>query len=148
MKKDLSLPFTKPKVSICGDKSVNCIYSEKTSFISIQSEITWLQLLKRWIRVLSCNLQREHKGEGDFPKQNSILLRYNTWLSILYWEALKFVLLLISLGRRYIIFQSKLESENKELKYCCEVRMLGFLDVNIEYNSFEVNFSNWEVNYF
>ena len=90
---------------------------------------------------MSCNLQTEHKGEGVFPKRNSILLRYNTLLSILYWKALQLVLLLISLGRRYINFQSKFESGNKELKYCCEVGMLVFLEINIEYNSFEVNFS-------
>ena len=34
-------------------------------------------------RVSSCNLQKKHE-EGDFPKQNSILLRYNRLLSILY----------------------------------------------------------------
>ena len=39
-KKDLGLPFTRPKVTISGDKSVNCIYLEKNSFISIHSEIT------------------------------------------------------------------------------------------------------------
>ena len=108
MKKDLSLPFTKPKVAICGDKSVNCIYSEKNTFISIHSEITWLQLLKRCIRVSSCNLQKEHKGEGVFTKLNSVSLRYNTLLSILYWKALQHVLILISLGRRYINFKSLL----------------------------------------
>ena len=111
------------------------------SFISIHSKITWLQLLIRWIKVSLCNLQKKHKGKGVFPKRNSILLRYNTLLSILYWKTQQLLLLLISLGRRYINFQSKFESGNKELKYCCEVSMLVLLEINIEYNSFEVNFS-------
>ena len=119
--KGLSLPFTRPEVAIGRDKSVNCIYSEKNGFISTHKEIAWLQLLKRWIRVSSSNLRKEHKAEGVFQKRSSILLRYNTLLSILYWKALQLVLLLISLGRRYINFQSKFESGNKELKYCCEV---------------------------
>ena len=126
-------------MAICGDKSVNCLHLEKNSFISIQNEITWLQLLKRWIRVSSCNLQKEHKGEGDFPKWNSILLRYNTLSSILYWNALKLVLLLILLGRRYINFQ--FEFGNKELKFFYEMGMLLFLEINIKYNSFKVIFS-------
>ena len=54
-------------MEICRDKGDNCIYSEKNSFISIHSEIDWLQLLKRGIRVLSCNLHKEHKG-GVFSK--------------------------------------------------------------------------------
>ena len=64
-------------MAICWDKSVNCIYSEKNSFISIHNEMTSLQLLKRWIKISPCNSQQEHKGEGVFPKPNSILL-YNT----------------------------------------------------------------------
>ena len=85
----LSLPFARPKKAICGDKIKNCTWLlHYNSFISIHSEITSLQLLKRWIRVSSCNLQKEHKGEGDFPKRNSILLRCDTLLSILYWKAL------------------------------------------------------------
>ena len=113
-------------MAICGDKSVNYIYSGKNSFISIHSEITSLQLLKRWIRVSSYNLQNERKREENFPEGNSILLRYNTLLSILYRKALELELLLIFLGRRYIDFQSKFESGNKELKYCCEMGMLFF----------------------
>ena len=76
------------------------------------------------------------KEEEIFP--NEILLRYNTLLSILKWKALKLVLLLIFLGRRYINFQSIFESGNKEfaVKWVCI-----FLEINIEYNSFEVNFS-------
>ena len=97
-------------MSICEDKSVNCIYLEKNSFISIHGEITWLQLLKLGIRVLLYNLQKEHKEEGVFPKSNSTLLRYNTLLRILYWKALQLVFLLISLGRRYITFQYKFKS--------------------------------------
>ena len=94
-----------------------------------------------WIRISLCNLQKEYKGEGDFPKRNSILLRNNTSLSILYWKSLKLMRLLIFLGRRCINFQCKIESGNKELKYYCEVGMLFFLESNIECNSFEVNFS-------
>ena len=98
----------------------------KVLIVYIQKKIAWLQLLKRWIRVSPCNLQKEHKGEGVFPKRNNILLRYNTLLSILYWKALQFVVLLVSLGRRYINFQSKFETWNKEWEYCCEVCMLVF----------------------
>ena len=64
-------------MAICGEKSVNCEYSKKFVLFKSTVKITWLKLLKRWIRVLSCNLQMEHKGEGVFPKRNSILLRYN-----------------------------------------------------------------------
>ena len=47
-------------------KVLNLYNQEKICFISIDSEITWLQLLKRRIKASSCNLQEEHKGEGDF----------------------------------------------------------------------------------
>ena len=67
------------------------------------------------------------------------------WLSLVLagcmFYNLILVLLLISLGRRFIDFLSKFESGNKELKYCCEVGMLVFIEINIEYNSFEANFS-------
>ena len=66
------------------DTKLFIVYIWKKSFISNHNEITWLQLLKSWIRVSSCNLQKKQKGEGDFPKRNSILLRYNTLLIILY----------------------------------------------------------------
>ena len=122
-----------------GTKVLHVYIQKKDSFISIHSELTWVQLLKRWIKVSSCNLQKEHKGEGDFPKWNSILLRYNTLSSILYWNALKLVLLLILLGRRYINFQ--FEFGNKELKFFYEMGMLLFLEINIKYNSFKVIFS-------
>ena len=56
----------------------------KNSFILIHREITSLQLLKSGIRVSLCNLRKEHKEERDFPKGISILLRYNTFLSIMY----------------------------------------------------------------
>ena len=58
------------------------IKKKKEKKNSVQCEITWLQLLTKWIRVLSCNSQEEHKGERDFPKRNSILLRFNRLLSI------------------------------------------------------------------
>ena len=54
---------------------------------------------------------------------------------------LKLVLLFVFLGRKYINFQSKFESLNKELKCCCEVGMLIFLEINTKCNSFQVNFS-------
>ena len=44
------------------------------------SEITRLLLLKMCIRVSSCNLQKEHKGEGNFPKRNRTSLRQHTLL--------------------------------------------------------------------
>ena len=91
-------------------------------------------MLKRWIRVSSCNFQKKHKGEGDFPKRNSMLLRYNTLLSMLYKKALKLVRLLIFPGRKYNYFLSKFQSGNKELKCCCEVGMIFFLETNIKHN--------------
>ena len=85
---------------------------------------------RSWIRVSLWNLQKELKREGDFPKRNSILLRYYTLLSIFYWKALKLVLLLIFLARRYINFQSKFEPVDEESKYCCEKGMWFYLFVS------------------
>ena len=68
--------------------------------------------------------------------------------SILYWKDLHIVLLPISLGKRYIDFKSKVESGNRELKYCCEVGMLSFLEISVELNSFEANFSKLKNNCF
>ena len=65
------------------------------------------------VSVSSCNLQVEHKGEGDFLNQSTILLKCKTLLIIMYWKALK--LLFIFLHGKYINFQSKFESGNEEL---------------------------------
>ena len=119
---------------ICGDKSVSCIRLRKNRFVSIHSKITCLQLLKRWIRVSLCSLQKENKVDGDFAKRNSILLRDNSLLNIFHLKVLTLVVLLIFPGRKYFNFQSKFE-------YYYEVVTLFILEINIEYNSFEVNFS-------
>ena len=126
IKNKLSLPFYKTgSLNMWRQKCELYIFG-KNGFILIHREITSLQLLKSGIRVSSCNLRKEHKEERDFPKGISILLRYNTFLSIMYWNAPKVLLLLVLLSRRCINFQSRFESGNKELKYCRDVSMLFF----------------------
>ena len=104
-------------------QNVNCIYLEKTV------------LFKSTVKNLDYNFEKSGLGfraickrkimeEGNFLKRNSILLWCYISLSIFYWKALKIVLLLIFLDRRYIDFQCKFKSGYKELRCCCEVGIL------------------------
>ena len=75
----------------------------------------WLQLQNICIGVSSSRLQKEHSESCKISNLFSILYRNNILLSNLYWKTQIVVSTVAIWGRRYIVFQSKLEFLFKNL---------------------------------
>ena len=108
-----------------------CLQNEESCF-----QRFWVRVhsKKRCKGVSSSDLQKEHRGEMTFLKTNSILLRYNTLLIILYWKDLVKVSIVTFRGNRQISFQSNVVW-NKDSKYFCDLVIELLQKFWIEYSS-------------
>ena len=118
----------------CARERKDNVLLEINSFNWSQRIFVFMQLLKRWSGVSSLILQKEHKGESNFPNLKIILFRYKTLLKSLYWNT-RSLESFVTIRGAYIYFSN--QDLNFE-KYFCSTFKKKVLNqlIQLEYYKF------------